>query len=239
MSQKSLKVGLLFSIKEKRIQNQVSFFLFFTPNNLFFRTKIVYKASRTKTVYKHLSGTKIREFPPQYELNIFTSRWRWLAGFYENEIITHFDNTRRSSALRTVKRAEYKLFTFKTCILLLLSESDSRFLKLIFILVESNMPVCDGSGSSSSHKINLNSTEDDGLPSTSCCSIESRLRGACTTHQLKRRLPFLQWVCLCTVTSVIYDCLAGFTVALTAIPQGIAYAAVAGLPLEVKCSIHR
>ena len=92
-------------------------------------------------------------------------------------------------------------------------------------------PVCVDSGSSSPHKINLNSTEDDGLPST--CSIETRLRGACTTNHLKRRLPFLQWARRCTITSVIYDLLAGFTVALTAIPQGIAYAAVAEMPLEV------
>lgn len=87
----------------------------------------------------------------------------------------------------------------------------------------------------SSHKINLHS-EDDGIPKTPCCSFplaRRRVRGACTTKLLKRRLPFLQWIPRCTFQSVIYDILAGFTVALTAIPQSIAYAIVAGVPLEV------
>ena len=85
------------------------------------------------------------------------------------------------------------------------------------------------------HKINLHS-ENDELPNTPCCSFPSarrRVRGACTTKLLKRRLPFLQWIPRCTFQSVFYDILAGFTVALTAIPQSIAYAIVAGVPLEV------
>ncbi len=89
----------------------------------------------------------------------------------------------------------------------------------------------------SPNKIHLHSTEDDSdsLTSFSCSFLEvrRRIRRACTTKQLKRRLPVLQWICRCTFQSVLYDFLAGFTVALTAIPQGIAYAAVAGLPLEV------
>ncbi len=54
-----------------------------------------------------------------------------------------------------------------------------------------------------------------------------------TIHLLKQRLPILQWMPHYTLKSAFRDCLAGFTVALTAIPQGIAYGAVAGLPVEV------
>ena len=59
------------------------------------------------------------------------------------------------------------------------------------------------------------------------------VRGSCTTDLLKRRFPFLQWARSYTLRSMFHDCIAGFTVALTAIPQGIAYGAVAGLPVEV------
>ena len=56
---------------------------------------------------------------------------------------------------------------------------------------------------------------------------------SCTTELLKRRFPFLQWAPSYTFRSIFHDAIAGFTVALTAIPQGIAYGAVAGLPVEV------
>ncbi len=100
-----------------------------------------------------------------------------------------------------------------------------------------NSDKSDDFGTSSSHTIHLHSAEDDRLPSKYCCSTLPRtrrqIRKICTTKQLKRRLPFLQWIPRCTFQSIFYDLLAGFTVALTAIPQGIAYGAVAGLPLEV------
>ena len=56
----------------------------------------------------------------------------------------------------------------------------------------------------------------------------------CTTKLLRRRLPFLQWAPHYNIRSAVCDVLAGITVALTAIPQGIAYGAVAGLPIEVN-----
>lgn len=60
-----------------------------------------------------------------------------------------------------------------------------------------------------------------------------RVRTCCTSELLQRRLPFLQWGPHYNIEAAISDVLAGITVALTAIPQGIAYGAVAGLPIEV------
>lgn len=60
-----------------------------------------------------------------------------------------------------------------------------------------------------------------------------RVRKTCTTKLLKRRLPMIEWLPKYTLQSLFHDCMAGFTVALTAIPQGIAYGAVAGVPVEV------
>lgn len=63
--------------------------------------------------------------------------------------------------------------------------------------------------------------------------LKCHVRACCTTELLQRRLPFLQWAPRYNIQSAISDILAGITVALTAIPQGIAYGAVAGLPIEV------
>lgn len=68
----------------------------------------------------------------------------------------------------------------------------------------------------------------------SVSQVKQWIQGSCTTELLKRRLPFLQWAPTYTFRSIFHDCIAGFTVALTAIPQGIAYGAVAGLPVEVN-----
>nr|XP_018916470.1 PREDICTED: sodium-independent sulfate anion transporter-like isoform X1 [Bemisia tabaci] len=52
----------------------------------------------------------------------------------------------------------------------------------------------------------------------------------CTPSNLRRRLPILSWVPTYTTNTLLRDFIAGLTVGLTAIPQGIAYAVVAGLP---------
>ncbi|XP_057330225.1 sodium-independent sulfate anion transporter isoform X1 [Microplitis mediator] len=49
---------------------------------------------------------------------------------------------------------------------------------------------------------------------------------------LVRKLPILGWLPLYTWGKFLQDALAGITVGLTAIPQGIAYAVVAGLPAQ-------
>ncbi|KAJ8959231.1 hypothetical protein NQ318_022494 [Aromia moschata] len=51
-------------------------------------------------------------------------------------------------------------------------------------------------------------------------------------HLAKKKLPVLGWLPSYTVGSLLQDLLAGFTVGLTEIPQGIAYAVVAGLPSQ-------
>ncbi|XP_077294355.1 sodium-independent sulfate anion transporter-like isoform X2 [Arctopsyche grandis] len=49
---------------------------------------------------------------------------------------------------------------------------------------------------------------------------------------LKKRVPITQWLPNYKLDLFIQDIIAGISVGLTAIPQGIAYAGVAGLPLE-------
>ncbi|KOC65147.1 Sodium-independent sulfate anion transporter, partial [Habropoda laboriosa] len=49
---------------------------------------------------------------------------------------------------------------------------------------------------------------------------------------LLRRIPILSWLPRYTLSKLLQDVLAGLTVGLTAIPQGIAYAIVAGLPAQ-------
>lgn len=51
---------------------------------------------------------------------------------------------------------------------------------------------------------------------------------------VKRRLPVLSWLPRYRSTWILQDALAGITVGLTAVPQGIAYGIVAGLNAEVK-----
>ncbi|XP_046449213.1 sodium-independent sulfate anion transporter-like [Daphnia pulex] len=60
----------------------------------------------------------------------------------------------------------------------------------------------------------------------------SKVKGACTVELLRRRFPILKWLPSYNWDFAVYDIIAGITVGLTTIPQGIAYAAVAGLPLQ-------
>lgn len=46
---------------------------------------------------------------------------------------------------------------------------------------------------------------------------------------IRKRIPIIEWLPKCNLASLAQDTLAGFTVALTLIPQGIAYAYVAGI----------
>jgi sodium-independent sulfate anion transporter 11 len=49
---------------------------------------------------------------------------------------------------------------------------------------------------------------------------------------IKKRIPILNWLPQYTIATFFQDVLAGLTVGMTEIPQGIAYAIVAGLPPE-------
>lgn len=62
--------------------------------------------------------------------------------------------------------------------------------------------------------------------------IKKCMADTCSTKTLKKRLPVLQWLPKYKTEYIIPDIIAGITVGLTAIPQGIAYAVVAGLPPE-------
>ncbi|XP_046437882.1 sodium-independent sulfate anion transporter-like isoform X1 [Daphnia pulex] len=60
-----------------------------------------------------------------------------------------------------------------------------------------------------------------------------RWRKTCTRDLLYRRLPFLSWITKYDFSKLLSDANAGMAVSLTAIPQTIGYAAVAGLPAQI------
>jgi len=62
--------------------------------------------------------------------------------------------------------------------------------------------------------------------------VRGRKQGACgkLKKSLKAKLPILSWLPKYQTDSAVSDAIAGVTVGLTVIPQGIAYAVVAGLP---------
>lgn len=66
----------------------------------------------------------------------------------------------------------------------------------------------------------------------SCCSRYAR--NIFRKKTLLKRLPFLTWLPHYNRQDCIGDLIAGFTVGLTVIPQGLAYSGVVGLPPEVS-----
>ncbi|CAH0397738.1 unnamed protein product [Chilo suppressalis] len=66
---------------------------------------------------------------------------------------------------------------------------------------------------------------------------ESRLRRiskkVCSSESWRRRLPITIWLPKYNIDYLIRDIIAGVTVGLTSIPQGIAYAIIAGVPPQV------
>ncbi len=68
------------------------------------------------------------------------------------------------------------------------------------------------------------------------CAAQTRrfARDACTIKQVTKRVPIITWLPKYDVNKAISDVIAGITVGLTVIPQGIAYANVAELPEEVR-----
>lgn len=59
-----------------------------------------------------------------------------------------------------------------------------------------------------------------------------------TWKTLEKRIPIVKWLPVYSVSFLLSDILAGLTVGLTAIPQGIAYAVVAGLEPQVLTSLN-
>ncbi|CAG2061983.1 unnamed protein product, partial [Timema podura] len=64
--------------------------------------------------------------------------------------------------------------------------------------------------------------------------LKNRGRKIFSRKFLYRKLPIVKWLPLYRLGDLPHDLLAGITVALTAIPQGIAYAIVAGLGPQAK-----
>ncbi|XP_020291039.1 sodium-independent sulfate anion transporter-like [Pseudomyrmex gracilis] len=62
--------------------------------------------------------------------------------------------------------------------------------------------------------------------------LRRRVRRSCTRKLLFKRIPILTWLPNYRRDYIVSDLVAGITVGLTVIPQAIAYANVAGLPLQ-------
>lgn len=58
---------------------------------------------------------------------------------------------------------------------------------------------------------------------------------SCPPATLRRWLPLLAWMPHYSTQWLRMDLIAGLSVALTVIPQALAYAEVAGLPPQVRC----
>ena len=52
--------------------------------------------------------------------------------------------------------------------------------------------------------------------------------------QIKKKVPIMSWLPTYNADMAVSDLIAGVTVGLTVIPQGIGYAPLAGLPLQVR-----
>lgn len=62
--------------------------------------------------------------------------------------------------------------------------------------------------------------------------LERKVRNTVAAKNVKRRLPILQWLPRYTADDGLGDMVAGVTVGLTVIPQSMAYAGLAGLPMQ-------
>lgn len=63
-------------------------------------------------------------------------------------------------------------------------------------------------------------------------SPRERVRGCCSYATLRAWLPFLSWMPRYRLAWLQMDLIAGLTVGLTTVPQALAYAEVAGLPIQ-------
>ncbi|CAG9824561.1 unnamed protein product, partial [Phaedon cochleariae] len=61
---------------------------------------------------------------------------------------------------------------------------------------------------------------------------KKKLKSACTKKILYRRIPILDWLPRYNASCVVGDFIAGITVGLTLIPQGLAFHSIVGLPPE-------
>lgn len=68
--------------------------------------------------------------------------------------------------------------------------------------------------------------------SDSCCNRYAK--NICRMKTLKKRLPIVSWLPKYNRSDALGDLIAGLTVGLTVIPQGLAYSGVVGLPPQVR-----
>lgn len=73
----------------------------------------------------------------------------------------------------------------------------------------------------------------DSVCSTCAKWFRLRFKNAFKKKLFYKRIPVLDWLPRYKKDYIINDLVAGLTVGLTVIPQAIAYASVAGLPLQV------
>lgn len=74
----------------------------------------------------------------------------------------------------------------------------------------------------------LEAAKQDNDSSDSCCN--RYVKNICRMKTLKKRLPILNWLPKYNRNDALGDLIAGLTVGLTVIPQGLAYSGVVGLP---------
>ena len=95
---------------------------------------------------------------------------------------------------------------------------------------QSNTDECDGSHDSSS---------DVGTMEQLSVWLKKKKKSIFRKKTLYMRFPVLQWLPKYSIKEdLVADLIAGLTIAITVIPQGLAYATVAGLPPEVNFPIN-
>lgn len=92
------------------------------------------------------------------------------------------------------------------------------------------MDSVEGNNKGREYSHTVNNIDDDHSGSVNHMdAIKKKARSCCTVKTLHRRLPFLTWIGSYDLSCFLGDLVAGFTVGLMIIPQGLAYGVVAGL----------
>ena len=72
------------------------------------------------------------------------------------------------------------------------------------------------------------------MPLLGSVPAQDRMKALCSYSTVKAWLPILAWLPRYKLSWLQMDLIAGVTVGLTVVPQALAYAEVAGLPVEVS-----
>lgn len=86
--------------------------------------------------------------------------------------------------------------------------------------------------------------DDDNTDKRGCCTMTSDWVKQTSANifrkkTLYKRLPILTWLPKYNRNDFVGDLMAGITVGLTVIPQGLAYAGIAGLDLQVSRNLQK